>query len=171
MSTRCHILIESAKEPEQKIFVYRHYDGYPEGVGKELVKFLKTYQITHNDWDNRSIAFGLANMDDQYEIDDEIHGDEEYVYVIDCENQKLTCYEYDDDFGDEVLIPGNIFQDGKRNEEVNFTHDQYIQVYSAVLRAIIPQFGDPMSDENQDRCIKTAKQFVDKTFELFGKDL
>ena len=113
MSTRCHIRI---KEGEEQFQLYHHHDGYPEGVGAELKKYLATKN--HNgSWYADEIANELVKgklvADDEYEITSCIHGDEEYVYVIDCVAQTLKCYahKWDESFDDcciasrEVVIP------------------------------------------------------------------
>ncbi len=92
MSTRATILIKS-KRNKQEIRIYHHTDGYPEGIGVKLKEFLngKPY------WDVEDIANDLVKgkcCDDiYYEITTSQHGDEEYAYLIDCDEKQLKCYE------------------------------------------------------------------------------
>jgi hypothetical protein len=94
MSTRCHIRI---KEDEEQYLLYHHHDGYPGGVGVELKKFLAEIE---GDWFANEIANELVKggikqkmcPDMGYEITSCVHGDEQYVYVIDCVAQTLKCY-------------------------------------------------------------------------------
>lgn len=93
MSTRAHIRII---EGDGQILLYHHCDGYPEGVGSELKQFLKKYKYG---WYAESIAKGLVTMKNEwndfpYEPAICLHGDEEYIYVIECDKQELTCYSH-----------------------------------------------------------------------------
>ena len=91
------------------IQLYHHHDGYPEGVGRDLKKYLAEKHPV--DWDVCEIANGLVKgdlkyesqdfhgrpvikTDDEYEITTCIHGDEDYVYIIDCGEGSLKCYRH-----------------------------------------------------------------------------
>lgn len=89
MSTRCTILIKNESEKEE-VRLYHHHDGYPEGVGENLKKYLSNIKY----WDVYSIANELikSNEDDEYELTPCQHGDEEYAYLIDCKHRQLKCY-------------------------------------------------------------------------------
>ena len=100
MSTRAHIRII---EDYEQIMLYHHSNGYPEGVGSDLKKFLQ--ENCKDYWDNCEIANGLVKggvkhayksaisrkyeitPDDGYEITTSLHGDEDYIYVIDCDKK------------------------------------------------------------------------------------
>ena len=107
MSTRANIRITDG---EDQILLYHHCDGYPEGVGAELKEFLKDKRY----WDAERIASGLATMKDRwnqypYECAICLHGDEEYVYVIDCDQKTLTCYKHGwDESYEQCCIPERI---------------------------------------------------------------
>lgn len=94
MSTRATILILEKNEPD--VHIYHHCDGYPEGVGSDLKHYLNS--LKHN-WRAHDIAAALidgsAIENDRcgYEPTSCQHGDEEYAYLIDCDNKTLTCYE------------------------------------------------------------------------------
>lgn len=107
MSTRASIRIT---EGDGQILLYHHCDGYPEGVGSELKEFLKERKY----WYAERIAQGLVTMKNQwndfpYEPAICLHGDEEYVYVIDCDKKTLTCYlhRWDESF-EQCCIPERI---------------------------------------------------------------
>lgn len=110
MSTRCHIVIK--KEGFDRMYVYHHCDGYPSGVGADLVDMLKDYKF--NDWTPSALARYIEDTDSGYEIDTDIHGDEDYIYEINCDNMTLKCYSADyydeevDDNEDAIEIPGNM---------------------------------------------------------------
>lgn len=88
MSTRAAIVIKDAKNKNN---LYRHSDGYPEGLGEEIKEFLDEYK------EAESISADALAMDmHREEIASPtycIHSDEEYLYIIDCEKRKLTCYD------------------------------------------------------------------------------
>ena len=91
MSTRCHIIIEESFDKEH--YIYHHCDGYPEGVGEELKEILE--KCPSYDWE--TIMEKILAYSDQYEEDNGIHGDEEYIYVITPLNSNaiLECYTSD----------------------------------------------------------------------------
>ena len=110
MSTRASIRIT---EGDGQILLYHHSDGYPEGVGAELKQFLDQKDNWFG-WDAERIASGLATMKNKwgiypYECAICLHGDEEYVYVIDCDKETLTCYSHrwDESF-EQCCIPERI---------------------------------------------------------------
>ena len=89
MSTRCNIIIkEKDKEP---IYVYHHFDGYPEGVGSELKKILST-EYTNNTISAKEIEQFLYDYDSQYEKTDGIHGDIEYLYILTVVDNNIINY-------------------------------------------------------------------------------
>lgn len=108
MSTRANIRIIDG---DDQILIYHHCDGYPEGVGAELKTFLSRHK---GGWDAEDIARGLVTMKDEwnsfpYEPAICLHGDEEYVYVIDCVKNTLTCYRHRwDESYEQCCIPERI---------------------------------------------------------------
>lgn len=77
MSTRCNIVIE---KKDDTLYLYHHCDGYPEGVGAELLKLKDTLKrgMTPSDvYDTLVYLYG-----DDYEPTEGLHGDVEYVYTI-----------------------------------------------------------------------------------------
>ena len=93
MSTRATILIREKNEPD--VHIYHHCDGYPEGVGSDLKHYLSS--LKHYEWIANDIATALikgsaVKDDNGYELTSCQHGDEEYAYLIDCDNKTLTCY-------------------------------------------------------------------------------
>ena len=101
MSTRSNIIIQDGSD---KFYIYRHSDGYPEGAGKDLKKFMAKDKYTH--WDGSKLATNLVRLNEPtdygfgpkdyypYEITTGVHGDIEYLYLItltDTESQ-LQCY-------------------------------------------------------------------------------
>ena len=87
MSTRCNIIL---KDKGHQIFLYHHHDGYPEGVGTDMQRFVadinKHYYYSIEDVANRLLKgydskfYGKTDMG--YELTTNIHGDIEYLYVL-----------------------------------------------------------------------------------------
>lgn len=106
MSTRAAIII---KDTKSKNNLYRHCDGYPEGLGEEIKEFLDTYK------EAASVSADTLAMDMNREgiasHTDCIHSDEEYLYIIDCEERKLTCY----DVGFQWSYHQSFTKDGKKD--------------------------------------------------------
>ena len=130
MSTRAYIRINDGGDLFQ---LYHHHDGYPDGVGAMLKDFLKK-QYKQGGWYGDEIANDLVkgkltyehkdlygkkmvDSDDEYEITSCIHGDEEYVYVIDCDEETLKCYRHGLDEGEACIKPENEVEIPELNEE------------------------------------------------------
>lgn len=102
MSTRCHLIVRGAVNdtPDEWTYIYHHFDGYPEGVGKDIAsKFnevIKPNVVGHKYTLDDIVDF-ICDIEDGYEVDDGLHGDEEYVYVITLDEHKegvtIVCYE------------------------------------------------------------------------------
>ena len=85
MGTRSNIIIKCGKT---NIVLYKHYDGYLEGAGKDLYEALVTSKYSHfdEDRDQYNIAKLISKLlinDHSYRIDDQIAGDIEYLYIFD----------------------------------------------------------------------------------------
>lgn len=129
MSTRANIVI---KDSSDKLFFYRHSDGYPEGAMPTLSIFMKwltdkkirnnvsqvagwlvvigameyatipAFKVTERtpfkgytvkDTDLSSINPPADWKCGAYEPTTGIHGDIEYLYVIDVEKKEISCFE------------------------------------------------------------------------------
>ena len=123
MSTRCNIII---KDGAERIHLYHHQDGYPMEVGTELQDYLqrKWGEYWRSYWCGTSIANDLVkghinyplakepHEDDEYEVTYGLHGDVEYVYVINCRARTIRCYSipWDDEFHKDYRIQwGKVF--------------------------------------------------------------
>ncbi len=88
MSTRCQIEIIGS---ERSVLLYHHWDGYPEGVGFDLMQRAKKFK----NYTASTIANELVKNnkeDDGYEISFCIHTDIEYWYEIDCRKHTIRCW-------------------------------------------------------------------------------
>lgn len=91
MSTRATIAVES-KQDKEFFRIYHHHDGYPQGVGADLVKQMDKLYADRKFWYAEEIVNHLIKLpNDEYEITSCVHGDEEYFYIIDVDHQKVLC--------------------------------------------------------------------------------
>ena len=95
MSTRCNIII---KDRRHRVILYHHHDGYPEGVGSDLKKYLSKFEDwqirQHGRWEiaNDLVKDKAGLNDDGYEVTMALHTDIDYCYVINCVSGTLLCY-------------------------------------------------------------------------------
>ena len=101
MSTRCHTIITQG---DDKVYVYRHSDGYPDGAGEDLKDFIDKHINDFKDWNPDDFAHELSCWDSQFEFEDYgLHGDESYVYFVDMDKETLECYNYSCDLPEEEI--------------------------------------------------------------------
>ena len=121
MSTRAYIRIK--KDGEDAVQFHHHCDGYPSGVGSDLVNLLRRYI---GEWSPVKLGTFINKEDDDFEfIDCGPSWDHEYLYLIDCNKKELSCYykgitsrgENQEDYflADKLFIEDNIF-DGRKIE-------------------------------------------------------
>ena len=110
MSTRANIIISQTfgnKKDNKTVYIilYSHYDGYPSGVGSDLKNKLLKFARCKNNFGLNDVKDYIQNnsVNFEYEITNSIHGDIEYLYLINIDNKnkefKLICYNggfYDD---------------------------------------------------------------------------
>ncbi len=114
MSTRANIIITDG---QTTLYFYRHSDGYPKETGADLVEFCKGYSKHLRDNPNQSggwlIIHGHNSMEKyagyewkvgNYEPTDKLHGDVEYIYVINLETRKIECYQPTRKFWDDSSL-------------------------------------------------------------------
>lgn len=81
MSTRANVIVKKA---DRELIFYRHCDGYPEELGRDLEGCIVPDQ-----------TFTLFNIieDCDLELTDSIHGDIEYLYTVNMYKDftTLTC--------------------------------------------------------------------------------
>ena len=138
MSTRANIIISECKVPlsedNGKIILYHHCDGFPSGVGSELVDFLRKFNeklselnaIQSNSmmrswgWSPENVAHFITDRDMSYRRVTGLTDAAEYIYIIDTTKKRLSCHAADgcidlDCLGDRIEIEGNVF-DGRQLE-------------------------------------------------------
>lgn len=81
MSTRCQIFIKECGEPV--VTMYRHYDGYPTGMGQELVQMLTKCETAQ---ELTVMLLTAWNFQVELEPINAKHGDTEYEYTVEFNN-------------------------------------------------------------------------------------
>ena len=76
--TRANVVLEY---PGVKIWLYRHCDGYPSGLGQEL----KDAMDPDSSLDTVLNILTISDI----ELTTGQHGDIEYLYIVDLENNKV----------------------------------------------------------------------------------
>lgn len=80
--TRASVVI---KRNDEELFLYKNGDGYPSGLGKDLIEFL--------DFDNFDLFKLLATC--ELQLEEEIPSDAEYLYTIDLNKRTFTIEKLD----------------------------------------------------------------------------
>lgn len=117
MSTRCNVVV---KNGSKQTILYHHFDGYPEGVGKNLVEFMADKHSGEiNDVDE--FVKELKAFDNIYEDTLGLHWDIEYLYVIWLDAESVVCYSvnfWDTVSDDDALING---EGTKKEQKIVYT--------------------------------------------------
>ena len=86
MSTRNQIKISYL---HREVLLYHHGDGYPNGVGADLIHRQKEL----NTWDGNILINNLVkDINDEYEIAYRVLTDIDYWYEIDCNRKTIRCW-------------------------------------------------------------------------------
>lgn len=120
MSTRCALIVTERnvwrdERPVEEVFrLYRHCDGYPEGMGEELKEICRSYfeaksRLSWSQWLVSQLAC-LCSF--EIEPTSAVHGDLNYLYRVDVDACQMTvsCWRigwdenYDDAFARESLF-------------------------------------------------------------------
>ena len=102
MSTRCALIVNERNrweygEPLEEVFrLYRHCDGYPEGMGQDLKTICASYQkdSERKSWSQYLLEKLSALCKYEMEPPSAVHGDLEFLYCINVDGRKMTvsCY-------------------------------------------------------------------------------
>ena len=155
MSTRCNIIV---KKGSDKQYVYHHCDGYINGVGKELKDFLKTvYKPDFYIIDE--LILQLALWDNSYKPCDSIHGDIEYLYTVEIDEDKKSVK-----VSVEVLADwrNNIWTDINSYEEIIFVSKSENKRYDHELK-IDPEYFEAVKSGDKTFEVRSTK---DRTFRV-----
>ena len=165
MSTRAHIIVKDANE---KHYLYHHSDGYPKGVGAKLRNIFKNLNDEEIFYTADDFCKWISGCDNEYEYEDYgLHGDEEYVYVVDFANNKYTCYSHGWDEAEEnlhkVVFDEPIYKEENNEEGVvkNIKYEiisQYYNIFDKInsFKRIYAYFIDIWPDLKN----KSTKDFI-----------
>lgn len=101
MSTRSEIIIkkqwtdrDTGKVHTDKVKLYHHHDGYPEGVGRFLMEqvYPKLQSSNREDVEDYANFLIKHNEDNEYELTLYYHTDIEYQYIIDINRKTIQCF-------------------------------------------------------------------------------
>jgi hypothetical protein len=101
MSTRCNVKVVF-DDDRSKLF-YNHHDGYPAGVGKELVDIVDS-NLTPPSSLNDFVEFCTLLAESGYEEVFTEAGDAEWYYEVTMSDCNIHCYKVDWRTGAKVLI-------------------------------------------------------------------
>ena len=118
MSTRASIIVKDSKS---KYNVYHHCDGSPDGVGKELERVYRNCDPI----DAAEAKKRLLEYDDEYRDTSYIHGDEEYIYVVDTDERKIECYS----------VTGKYFMNASERV-IEETEPLYVQLFDTYIKVL-----------------------------------
>ena len=125
-TTRANVVIKKAAKNGNVSYaqLYHHYGGYCSGVGKDLSEYMAEIGVMPDEEKKKaledpvSLAKWLSHDDrrDDYEYEGtsvNLHGDIEYLYVIDLTNKTITCYstwDWDSEIDDLAKVNGEAKQ-------------------------------------------------------------
>jgi hypothetical protein len=71
--------------------LFHHYDGYPSGVGAELMYYIYPLIQRYNHYRWKDLFTILNKADDDYRIATGVHPDIEFMYIINLKTKKIQC--------------------------------------------------------------------------------
>jgi len=91
MSTRANIFIRNDYDDRDKVILYHHCDGYPDGVGRDLRSILSNIpQETNETLTKESLAEYICEKDSYFRITTPfVAGDAEYNYEINLSKRRV----------------------------------------------------------------------------------
>ena len=91
MSTRANIFILNDYGDDEKVVIYHHCDGYPEGVGKVLTRILHKFSTeNHSTVSKEELANYICSSDKEFRITPPcMAGDAEYIYEINLSKRRV----------------------------------------------------------------------------------
>lgn len=100
MATRANVRVEQGERVQN---FYHHWNGYPQGVGRDLEKMLRGKETWDFDEICAELKSGIVDPNCPFEPSDSPHGDIEYDYTISCDKRTLV-FHYLIDNDSEVLL-------------------------------------------------------------------
>ena len=152
MSTRANVVIKKSNKNGKVSYaqLYHHHDGYCSGLGNDLSEYMAEIEAM-SDEEKKNILktpvslakwFAADERNDEFEYEGTnvyLHGDIEYLYVIDLTTETITCYSIWD-------LDGDIKDLDKVNGEAKQC-DKYFMCYSVSMWQRFDNFKDKIREE------------------------
>ena len=152
MSTRANVVIKKSDDKGAVNYaqLYHHHDGYCSGLGNDLSEYMAEIEAM-SDEEKKNILktpvslakwFAADERNDEFEYEGTnvyLHGDIEYLYVIDLTTETITCYsiwDWDGDIKDLDKVNGEAKQ-----------CDKYFMCYSVSMWQRFDNFKDKIREK------------------------
>jgi hypothetical protein len=89
--------------------LYKHNDGYPDGLGNDLKKFIA--DNGYFSYNYYPFMYKLLKTYPNIQETNSIHGDIKYLYEIDLKNKTIKCFQCDYEYGDYPNYTTRIFNE------------------------------------------------------------
>lgn len=152
MSTRANVVIKKTEKNGDVSYaqLYHHHDGMPDSLGNDLSEYMAEIGVMPDEEKKKvledpvSLAKWLSHDDrhDEYEYEGtsvNLHGDIEYLYVIDLTNKTITCYstwDWDGEIDDLAKVNGEAKQ-----------CENYFMCYSVSMWQKFDEYEDKIREE------------------------
>ena len=176
MSTRANVVIKKTAENGKVSYaqLYHHHDGYCSGVGKDLSEYMAEIDVMPDEEKKKvlkdpvSLAKWLSHDDrhDEYEYEGtsvNLHGDIEYLYVIDLANKTITCYstwDWDGKIDDLAKVNGEAKQ-----------CDDFFMCYSVPMWQRFDKYKDKIREEWEEEEFEAEEEETSNYRDLDVKTL
>ena len=167
MSTRANAVIKKTEKNGYVSYahLYHHHDGYCSGVGKDLSEYMAEIGVMPDEEKKKvledpvSLAKWLSHDDrhDEYEYEGtsvNLHGDIEYLYVIDLTNKTITCYstwDWDGEIDDLAKVNGEAKQ-----------CENYFMCYSVSMWQKFDEYEDKIREEWENEEFEIEEEATSK---------
>ena len=152
MSTRANVVIKKSDDKGAVNYaqLYHHHYGYCSGLGNDLSEYMAEIEAM-SDEEKKNILktpvslakwFAADERNDEFEYEGTnvyLHGDIEYLYVIDLTTETITCYsiwDWDGDIKDLDKVNGEAKQ-----------CDKYFMCYSVSMWQRFDNFKDKIREK------------------------
>ena len=176
MSTRANVVIKKVAKNGNVSYaqLYHHHNGYCSGVGKDLSEYMAEIGVMPDEEKKKvledpvSLAKWLSHDDrrDEYEYEGtsvNLHGDIEYLYVIDLTNKTITCYST-------WVWGGEIDDLAKVNGEAKQCKD-YFMCYSVSMCQKFDEYKDKIREDWEDEEFETEEEEISEYRDMDVKTL
>ena len=116
MSSRCNVKVVFDEE-NSKLF-YHHYDGYPDGVGAELVELVSSELAEHTSKSEFRDFCDILVEDYGYEEVNHESGDIDWYYEVTVSDCKVHCYKCDWRTGTKTLVSDDLKESIRSGDQI-----------------------------------------------------